>query len=209
MKKEMDKLRSKIRTNRKISIFLFILIFVGILFGSFFITVVSSTDKELVKEYLQNFVNAIDKGNLQYWSGFLNSLLNSCFMIFIIWILGISMLGIPIILFLLFCKVFTLGFSVSGIFLVYGWKGFSFAFLYIFPHQIFSLLAYCLLVIYALSVSMKLIEAVFKKKSIDFKMIMGKYSIVLAISFTVLFLCAAYEGFLLPRAIKLIIPFIK
>ena len=42
MKQKMDKLKSKIKTNKKFTIFLLVLVLIGVITGAFFITILSS-----------------------------------------------------------------------------------------------------------------------------------------------------------------------
>lgn len=209
MKNKMDKLKSKIRTNKKFTVFLFIFMLVGVAAGTFFITMLSSSDKNLVKDYLEQYIKTIESGKIAYLSILGNTFLNDGIMAIAIWLLGVSIVGIPVILFLFFCKAFTLGFSIGSFLYVYKWKGSLFALSYIFPHQILTLIAFGILMMYALSVSLKMIEAVMKKKTIDFKSIMGKYSIVLGISMVLLLVSSLYETFVMPSIMKTLLPFLK
>ncbi len=209
MKQKMDKLKSKIKTNKKFTIFLLVLVLIGVITGAFFITILSSSDKTLVKEYLNNYINVIKVEKIDYISLLINNALNSTLLALTIWLLGISIIGIPIMLFLFFCKAFTLGFSIGTLFFTYNWKGIIMALVYVFPHQIIAILSYTILMIYALSVSLKMIEATFKKKTIDFKTIMGKYSVVLGIVLVLLLLCTLYETLAMPNIMKMITQIIK
>ena len=209
MKQKMDKLKSKIKTNKKFTIFLLVLVLIGVITGAFFITILSSSDKSLVKEYLNNYINVIKVEKIDYISLLINNALNSTLLALTIWLLGISIIGIPIMLFLFFCKAFTLGFSIGTLFFTYNWKGIIMALVYVFPHQIIAILSYTILMIYALSVSLKMIEATFKKKTIDFKTIMGKYSVVLGIVLVLLLLCTLYETLAMPNIMKMITQIIK
>ena len=209
MKQKMDKLKSKIKTNKKFTIFLLVLVLIGVITGAFFITILSSSDKTLVKEYLNNYINVIKVEKIDYISLLINNALNSTLLALTIWLLGISIIGIPIMLFLFFCKAFTLGFSIGTLFFTYNWKGIIMALVYVFPHQIIAILSYTILMIYALSVSLKMIEATFKKKTIDFKTIMGKYSVVLGIVLVLLLLCTLYETLTMPNIMKMITQIIK
>ncbi len=209
MKKEMDKLKSKIKTSKKFTIFLVVLLLVGVISGTLFITILSSTDKSLVKEYLTSYMSSIEKDKINYLPLFCNSFLKEFLISGIIWLLGISVVGIPAILFLFFKEVFTLGFSIGSLLFVYKGKGLLYAFFYIFPCQILNVIAYGLLLMYALSVSMRMIEAVFKHKTIDFKAIMGKYSKILGIVLILFFISSLLETFLLPNILKWVSSILK
>ncbi len=92
---------------------------------------------------------------------------------------------------------------------VYKGKGLLYAFFYIFPCQILNIVAYGLLLTYALSVSLKMIEAVFKHKTIDFKAIMNKYSKVLGVVLGLFLVSSLLETFLIPNILKWILSIIK
>lgn len=205
----MDKLKSKIRTNKRFTIFLFVLVILGMIAGSLFITILSSSDKSLVKEYLTNYMNKIKTDQWNFASVFFNSIGNGVLTSCAIWMLGISVVGIPVILFLFFCKIFTLGFSIGSIFYVYKWKGIGLAFCYVLPQQIIQLFAYGMLVTYALSLSIKMIEAVCKKKTMDFKAIMSKYSLVLGFALFLFILASLLETFLMPSLMKWVLSLMK
>lgn len=209
MKNKMDKLKSKIKTNKKFTVFLFVFMLVGVATGTLFITMLSSSDKNLVKNYLEQYIKTIESGKITYVSILWNTFLNGGVVAVAIWLLGVSIVGIPVILFLFFCKAFTLGFSIGSFLYVYKWKGSLLALSYVFPHQILTLIAFGILMMYALSVSLKMIEAVMKKKTIDFKSIMGKYSVVLGVSMILLLVSALYETFALPNIMKILLPIIK
>lgn len=209
MKKTMDKLKSRIKISKRFTIFLFVLTLVGVIAGSLFITILSSSDKALVKDYLGQYIEITKSGKVNYVSVFINSFMSSGLSALVIWLLGISIVGIPVILFLFFCKVFTLGFSVGSILFTYQFKGVLLSLVYVFPHQVINLFAFGLLMVYALSVSVKMISAVFKKKAIDFKSIMGRYSLVLGITMGLFLLNSLYETFVMPQVLKWILSFIK
>lgn len=209
MKKEMDKLKSRIKSSKKFTIFLIVLLLVGVIAGTLFITILSSSDKSLVKEYLNSYISNIEKNKMNYLALFCNSFLKEFLISGAIWLLGISIVGIPAILFLFFKEAFVLGFSIGSMLFVYKGKGLLYAFFYIFPCQILNIVAYGLLLTYALSVSMKMIEAVFKHKTIDFKTIMGKYSKVFGIVLILFFTSSLLETFLVPNVLKWVLSILK
>ena len=209
MKKEMDKLKNRMKSSKKFTIFLVVLLLVGVIAGTLFITILSSSDKSLIKEYLNSYISDIGKNKINYLPLFCNSFLKEILISGAIWLLGISIVGIPAILFLFFKEAFTLGFSIGSMLFVYKGKGLLYAFFYIFPCKILNIVAYGLLLTYALSVSLKMIEAVFKHKTIDFKAIMNKYSKVLGVVLGLFLVSSLLETFLIPNILKWILSIIK
>lgn len=200
--KQLDKLTNKAKGNKKTLLFLVILFIIGIIAGSLFITVLNESDKALVKEYLEKFIMNIHQNKLDYTTSFISSLISNLFYVMIIWLLGISVIGLPIILFLYFAKAFILGFSISSILFHYQFKGIVIAFCYIFPHHIINVLIFTLLVLYSMSLSIKISKTLIMKKSLDFRLIMKKYGMILGICLVGSIITSILEVFVMPTLIK-------
>lgn len=202
----MDKL--KIKINKKIFVFLFVLMLMGIIAGSIFTTILNSSDKELVINHLNEFIDNINNNKLDYIFALKNNLITNISYVILIWLLGISVIGLPIIIIMFFTKCFILGFSVGAILTTFKLKGILVSLVYVFPGQVISLLFLLLLMMYSMSFTFKMIYAILKKKSIDFKLIMNKYFKILLIVLGIIILMSLYDTYLMPRLIKLLIPFI-
>jgi len=194
---------------KKMYIFLAIFTLVGIIFGCVFITMLNDIDHQLVSRQLQDFFLQIKENNINYKEGFINSISTNLLSTVFIWLLGISIVGIPIILFLLFLKGFTTGFSIAVIVKTYHVKGILGAITYVFPHHILSLLLSIILTFYAVNFSIKLFSYLFLKKSIDLKQAMQKYSKILGFCLIGFVLTSLIESFLSPIIMKLFTNLIK
>ena len=75
MKKYMDKLKSNIRINKNLFVFLVVIIAVGIAAGSVFVTVLNNEDKVMVSDYLNNFLKNLNSNNLNYSGTLVNTLI--------------------------------------------------------------------------------------------------------------------------------------
>ena len=196
--------KNNIMKQKKLYLFLIVLVIVGIIAGILFWFVINNEDKLLVTKNLNNFFECIKKGNaINYWSSLFNSLVTGLIYIVLIWLLGISIVGLPIILIIITIKSFIVGFSISSIIASYGFKGILGAFVYTFPHQIIFLLLLILLGFYASSFCFKLFKYLFLKQSINFKDAMRKYFKILLISLIVVLLTSLYETFIATYFIKL------
>jgi len=209
MKKHMDKLKSKIRINKNLFVFLLIIVGVGIAAGALFASILKSDDKKMVADYLNGFLNNVYNGKLEYNISLINTLIFTLGFAFIIWILGISVIGFVLILLFLFIKAFVIGFSIGSIILNFKFKGILIAFGYVVPHHIINIMIYILLSAYALIVSFKLISSITGKKTLNFKYIMNRYCFVLVFSLIILFLSSIYEVYLLPNVMKILTTIIK
>lgn len=207
--KWMDKLKGTIKVNKKTLLFFTILLIIGIIAGSIFMAILSETDKKLVTDYFNNYISNIENNKLNYLEGIKNGLFNNLLYIIIIWILGISIIGIPIVTIMFFIKSFTLGFSIASIVFNYKLKGCLLNFINIFPHQMIYFLIYMLITTYSIFFSLKMINSIINKKNMDFKIMMNKYVKILIISVIAITIGIIIETFISPLLIKIIIPLIK
>ena len=166
--------------------------------------------KEVREKIGMSQVDFADKINVskQTLYKYENNLITNISYVILIWLLGISVIGLPIIIIMFFTKCFILGFSVGAILTTFKLKGILVSLVYVFPGQVISLLFLLLLMMYSMSFTFKMIYAILKKKSIDFKLIMNKYFKILLIVLGVIILMSLCDTYLMPRLIKLLIPFI-
>ena len=209
MKKYLDKLKKNIIVNKKMIIFFGTLIITGIISGSLFGIIIKGDDKTLVSEYINTFFNNINNNGINFVSSFTNSIISNLVFIILVWILGISIIGCPITIFMYFSKAFSLGFSLASLIINYNLKGILYALVYIIPSQIFFFLGYTLLMIYSVSLSLKLCISIIKKKNIDFKYIMNRYLIVLLITVILVLIGSLFESFVMPYILKFILSILK
>lgn len=209
MKKLLDKLKNNVKVNKKLFFFLLCLMIVGIIGGSIFATILSANDKQLVTDHLSNYFNQISTQTLNYLGALKNSLIYNIIFVVIIWLLGISVIGLPVMVFMFFTKGFSLGFSIASILVNYKLKGCLLSFGYIFPHQIINMLLFSFLMVYSIALSLKIGKALVQKKTLDFGAIMSKYGIVLAVVIGGVVLTSLIEVFITPNLLKVILPLIK
>ena len=195
----MDKL--KITINKKMFIFLLALFVIGIIVGSLFVTILKDSDKTLITESLNNFFTNVKTLNLKWKSTLITTLLTQISYVIGIWILGISIIGLPLILIIYFSKAFILGFSIGSILLNYNVKGILLSIAYIFPHHIINFFIYTILSIYALSLSIKLFDSLLHKKKLDFRPILNKYLFILMVSVVLCITSTLLEVFVMPRLV--------
>ena len=169
----IEKIRKKLKINKNGLLFLLGITLFGFISGVIFITVISKSDQALVKNYITSYLNNIDK--ISYFDSFKNIFLENLSFIIIVWLLGMSVIGIPINIFYYFIKSFIIGFSISSFILTYKIKGCLYAFIYIVPHNLINLIIYTILIYFTINFSLTLIYAIFKKKNLNFKTMMNKY----------------------------------
>lgn len=209
MKQIIDKLLHVAKKEKRKILFLGILAFIGIISGSIFTTILSKTDKILVQSYITDFINNIDTGKLNYIESFKKAIISNIIYIITIWTLGISIIGIPINIFIYFTKTFVLGFSISSFILTYKVKGCLLSLLYIFPHHLINIAIYILLLLFSIHFSIKIISALKSKKGVSFKMVFNRYIVILLFVSIITIVTTLIEVFITPLFIKKILFIIK
>lgn len=204
MKQKMKQIKEYFIVNKKMYLFFTILFIVAIIAGAVFSITLNEIDNDLVTTYLDNYINLVKSKKIIFRDSFINFVMSNTIMNLLVWLLGFSVIGIPIIIFIFFYKCFVVGFAISSIILRYKVKGILFSFLYVFPHHILTILMFMILVIYALTISINIFKAVVKRKEISFKEITIRYTMILFISLIVILLLGLYESYILPKILFII-----
>ena len=189
-----------IAKNKLLIKLLFISVF-SILFGIFYMAIISKHNKEAVEESLKLFFESINK--LNYQKAITNCLCSNIFYLVAVWLLGISIIGIPFIVLILILKSFILGFSISSILYFYKLKGILIALIYMIP-LVLNLLIILFLGYYGILFSKNLIRLLFLKKEVRFKNIMRRYSRIFLFCLGMIVISGILEIYVVPSLLKLL-----
>ena len=210
MNKKIYAAKNGIIKQKKYYMFLITLMLVGIIAGIIFIFFVDESNKKnIVTKVNDFFIMLKTSKSINYSKSLSNTILLNLLYVLLIWTLGISLIGFPIIIVVLFFRCFVLGLSISSIIYSYGFKGILGSFLYIFPHQIIILILYLLLGFYSLSFCYKLFSLLFLKKTINFNYGMKRYLKILLFSVVISLVISIYEVFISTYFLKLFTSLIK
>lgn len=198
----MDKLKKIIKYDKKIMTFLNVIAVVGIIAGSIFMIVLSKNDKETVLNSIKDFFNKLINNKFNFVGTLKNTVISNFLFSLIIWVIGISVIGVLIVIFIIFYKSFTLGFTISSIIYTYSIKGTLLALIYVFPHMIINLLVLLYLSSYSIKLSIILIKSILKKDNLNFKAFINNYSKVFLISMLFLIATSLYESFISPIILR-------
>lgn len=188
------------KNQKKLYLFLIGLAILSIIFGIIFIFFISKSNKIFIKDNMkQYFTNLSPSTNL-----FFKTLFNNFIYIIIIWLLGISIIGIPIVLFMYVFKSFICGFSISSIIYSFGFNGLLIVLTDILLNKFIYLIGIVLVTFYSLSFSVKLIKHLFLRNPINFMESMNKYFKILIIALSLSLFLTIYEVYILHFLIKIL-----
>lgn len=197
----MKELFKKLKT-KKLFILVFAITLLCFLAGILLISMLSKSNKELIINSLNNFYtslkeNKISSTNLLYKTMTSNLILN-----IIIWVLGISIIGIPIVIFILGFKSLSLGFTISSLIYTYKFNGLLKAIIYLIPN-IINIFIVFVLVYYSISFSINLFNYLFRKIEFNKRVIVKRYLKLLIVAILLSILTSVTESFILPKLFNL------
>lgn len=207
MKNKYSNILKIIFPNKNINYFVLCIVIIGVTFGAIFARIIGVNDQNLVIEKIKLFIDNVNNNTLNNMLVFKNSISINFIYTFLIWILGMTLLGIIFVICLLFLKSFIFGFSVASFIVTYKYKGIIISSIYLLFGQLLNIVTVIILSIYSITFTIKLLKLIFKNNTnnIEIKKFMKNYSIILIISIFINILSSLCETFILPSLIKLII----
>lgn len=187
--------------SRNLFIFLISLSLISLLLGIIFYFIMSGSDKDMVNRVVDSSFKI--KDNYNYLTILKKSILSNTYNVMLIWLLGISVIGIVCNIFIYFCDLFSIGFTLASIFSTYGAKGILGTVVYLFPSKIIYVIVMFFLTYFSIRFSYKMINACFLKSDINLNKEMHKYFKVLLFSWIVIVIVSMLNVFVDPVLIKL------
>lgn len=195
------------REHSSIYLFVVVLFLMGVIFGAIVVNSLSFTQKEDLYYYLSQFFSQVSNEEVAAANDlFRQSFFHNMKFIGLMCILGISIIGLPIILILLFMKGMVIGFTVGFLVNQMGWDGFLLSFVSVLPQNLIIIPIFIISATLAVSFSLKMISRQFMKKiGPPIMPLFGRY--ILTFTCAIVFLCAAagIEAFVSPVLMKTII----
>lgn len=180
-------------------------VFTGVVLGIYAVKYMGDFEKSDLVSYIHNFATNIKSQSLNNKAIFFGTLKNNFILIGAIWFLGLTMIGIPIILVVDIIKGFTLGFSISFFLNSIGNKGIGVVLLGIMPQNII----YIPCIVFASVIAMEFSLNILKDK-INSKWIKSIWVKIVSYSFSfmaiLLIMCFGFiiEAYASPQLVKLI-----
>ncbi len=193
----MKELLKKLKT-KKVFIIIFIVTLLAFIIGILLVSIESKDNKELITTSLTTFFNNIKENKLNTQTLLYKSITNNLIINIIVWLLGISIIGLPIVLIILSFKSLTIGFTISSILYTYKLNGLIKVIIYIIPN-IINLFVLFVLTYYSINFSLMLFNYLFRKKEYNKKLIVNRYLKLLILSLLISILTSVIETFILPK----------
>lgn len=200
-----NNIKNIIFPSKKINIFVITILFLGVISGAIFSNIIDLNDKKLVLDKIQIFISNIDNQSINSIIVFKNSIITNLTYSTIIWILGMTIIGIIINIFLLYLKGFIFGFSLSAFILTYSYKGIILSILYTLFGQLLNLIVIMILTIYSIMFTVNYIKQIRSKQNLNLPKFFKNYTLIFVITLIITLISSISEAFLFPTLIKIII----
>jgi len=186
--------------------FIVILFFVvGISSGAFTVKALSDQHKGELISYMQNFFQVLNQSTFDAFSVLKQSLVNNLQTGILTWILGVTIIGIPLILLIIVIRGFIIGFTVGFLIEQMGIKGFLFCVFAILPQNLFIIPGIIIIAVIAVSFSVMLIKSKLNKNyQVDMVRQFVLYSTIVAAVFLVILLGSFIEAYITPIFMRFI-----
>lgn len=171
-----------VKDHLSLYIFVFVLFLMGVIFGAIIVNSMTITQKEDLYYYLSKFFGQLSDGKHAGSSEmFWQAVFHDVKYLGLMWILGISVIGLPVIFIMVFLKGIVVGFTVGFLVNQMGMNGFFLSFISVLPQNIVLIPAYLIMGTCSIAFSLKLIRQLFVKRSLHDAPIQwfGRYAFVL------------------------------
>ncbi len=197
-----------IQTYSPIYSFIMVLFIMGIIFGAVIVNSLSIAQKEDLFHYLNHFFGQVADGKTGQAEDLLKlSFFHNVKFTGLMWVLGISIIGFPLILILLFLKGVVVGFSVGFLVNQMGWHGLLLAFVTLLPQNLLFIPVYIFIAVISTAFSIKLMRKTFIRQGFSFHFVpeFARYFLSFIAAMAVITLAASIEAFVAPALMKSII----
>ncbi|GIN10702.1 stage II sporulation protein M [Shouchella clausii] len=154
-----------VENNRSTYIFTSVLFLIGVVFGAIVVNSLSLSQRHDLFTYLSQFFDEMKNGSVVTSPSelFVHSFTHYGKYIGLMWILGISLIGLPAIFVLIFVKGLVIGFTVGFLVNQMGAQGFLLAFVSVLPQNVVLVPAFIVVGTASVSFCLRLIKQTFAK----------------------------------------------
>jgi stage II sporulation protein M len=181
-------------------IFLLALVFILFLMGLVFGVLAAGVLDPDQKTSLMNYINQSLHGEVyQQSSAYARQTVTAHIQtVFFLFFMGISVIGVPLALLLIFTRGFVIGFSASFLFHTMGFKGIILTLAGIIPHNLLIIPALFLMVIAIIDCAAALSKIRFTKKQVSIGEELVKCALLTLVVLIVMILAGCVQGYVTP-----------
>lgn len=202
----MGNINKHIQENFWLYIISILCVFTGIILGIYSVKYMGDLERNNLVNYLMNFIEPSNTSGISYKLIFLQSVKNNLPVIIFLWFLGLTIVGIPIIIVINLLKGFTVGFTFSFMISGLGKSGVGVAILGVIPQNLIYIPCIVFASVISMEFSIMLIRNKFNKQWTSSTMSrIIYYSVIFMVIIIFMFIGTIIESYIAPYFIKSLI----
>ncbi|WP_198524707.1 stage II sporulation protein M [Paenibacillus phocaensis] len=156
----LQPIRHSFKDQTPLYVFVSVLFLMGVVFGALMVNALTLEQQQDISRYLGDFFMSINEGGAEFQPhSFWDVAALHLKWLGLIWLLGLSVIGLPGILILDFLKGVLIGFTVGCLVGQYTWKGLLFALVSVAPHNLIVIPALLIASVAAVGFSLNIIRS--------------------------------------------------
>ncbi|MDG4655681.1 stage II sporulation protein M [Ectobacillus antri] len=202
-----DKVAAHVQEHSSLYVFVSVLLLMGVIFGAILVNSLQEGQKQDLYFYLSRFFGQVSEGKfVSAVEVFKESYFSHLKYIGFIWLLGVSVIGLPLIFILLFLKGVVVGFTVGFLVSQLGWNGFLLAFVAVLPQNLVIMPVFLFMTVTAAGFSLRMIRHQFIRRMHEPLLpVLVKYTGIFLVIGCILVGASAVEAYVSPMFMKGII----
>ena len=178
-------------------------VFTGIILGIYSVKYLGELEKNDLVNYLVNFIDPTNTSGISYKLIFMQSIKNNLPAVIFLWFLGLTIVGLPIIIIIDLVKGFTVGFTFSFMISGLGKSGIGIAIIGVLPQNLIYIPCIIFASVLSMEFSIMLVKDKFNKQwtsSITNRILY--YSVIFIALILFLFIGIIIESYIAPYFVK-------
>lgn len=202
MKNQLNsKYTNYLQENITLYIFTIVLFIMGIVLGSYLIYSLSGSQKQEILSTLNLFFSDINNLELNTQIAFREILYENIKYLLIIWFLGLSIVGMPLIFIIIYLKGLVVGFTISFFIFEMNWRGLLVAIIVIIPQNILIVPVLIIAGVSGVRFSISLIKSR-KDKNFSYLHSFKTYLLISLMLVGILVIASSFEAFVSPSLMR-------
>lgn len=196
-----ETIRARSKSNLHVWSFLIAVALCGLLFGGVTAGQLNQGDASVLGNAVSQLLQAVSQHQLApasdlWWQ----RMVNDAQLLALIWLFGVSVIGLPFIVAIVFLRAFSVGFSIAFTVIQFGWKGLIFAAIAIFLHQLVTMTVFIFAGTLAIRFSAGILRQVFPLHKLSGQFI--KYTSLFTLCAVGLMVGAAIQAYIAPSLLN-------
>jgi stage II sporulation protein M len=203
-----DTIKTHITTNRNGYLFLLAAYILGISAGAFTVNGLNNMQRDELSNYIQGFLQLFGNQSFKSSELFSLGLVQNLKMIGILWILGVTIIGLPFIFIILGIKGFITGFSSGFIISALGTRGILFSCLALLPKEIIIVPCLIAIGVNGINFSMRIAKGknVQEDQKVSLKSAFVSYCFVTLVFTCIIITGIIFDAYITPVMVRIIAP---